>query len=84
MTGTIEADAEAIGAAMAASLPVPSSDAGALAALESSLEFSENPGSALQALLEMGVMAVLQAKLGPLNKDWDLQALEAIAVRLLG
>lgn len=84
VTGTIEADAEAIGAAMAASLPAPSTDAGALAALESSLEFGENPGSALQALLEMGVMAILQAKLGPLNKGWDVQSLEAIAVRLLG
>ena len=84
VTGTIEADAEAIGAAMAASLPAPSTDAGTLAALETSLEFSENPGSALQALLEMGVMAILQAKLGPLNKGWDVQALEAIAVRLLG
>jgi hypothetical protein len=84
VTGTIEADADALGAAMAASLPAPSTDADALGILESSLEFSENPGSALQALLEMGVMAALQAKLGPLNKGWDVQALEAIAVRLLG
>ena len=29
-------------------------------------------------------MGILQAKLGPLNKGWDIQALEAIAVRLLG
>lgn len=56
VTGTIEADAEALGAAMAASLPLPSTDVDAPGIMESSLEFSENPGSALQALLEMGVM----------------------------
>jgi hypothetical protein len=84
VTGTIEADVDALGAAMAASLPTHLTGSDAIVALESSLEFSENPGSALQALLEMGVMGILQAKLGPVNKGWDIQALEAIAVRLLG
>lgn len=84
VTGTIEADVEALTAAMAPSLPAHPADSEAIAALDSSLEFSENPGSALQALLEMGVMGILQAKLDPLKKGWDVQALEAIAVRLLG
>jgi len=65
VTGTIEADAEALGAAMAASLPLPSTDVDAPGIMESSLEFSENPGSALQALLEMGVMTVLQPNWAP-------------------
>ncbi|WP_156372235.1 hypothetical protein [Arthrobacter sp. Leaf337] len=63
VTGTIEADAEALGAAMAASLPLHGRRRAGI--MESSLEFSENPGSALQALLEMGVMAVLQPNWAP-------------------
>lgn len=68
---------------VAASLPIQLTDSDAIA-LESSLEFSDDPGSALQALLEMSVIGIPQAKLGPLNKGWDIQALEAMAVRLLG
>ena len=42
------------------------------------------PGPALQALSEMRVVAIPQAKPGPIKSGWDVQALEAVAVRLLG